>query len=136
MEDLSLFTNEERKDFDSEIKLIDEDLKSMFSDHELKRISELIKLGIDNGVYARSEHGINQLLKNIKTSSILIREVGLKRSSIVAVLLYPMCEREIISASDLAKEFGEDIEPIINGLLKVNSLYVKNEVIEIGRAHV
>ena len=130
MEDLSLFTNEERKDFDSEIKLIDEDLKSMFSDHELKRITELIKLGIDNGVYARSEHGINQLLKNIKTSSILIREVGLKRSSIVAVLLYPMCEREIISASDLAKEFGEDIEPIINGLLKVNSLYVKNEVIE------
>ena len=90
----------------------------------------MLKQGIEKDIYTRTENGINLLLKNINTSIILMKEVGLKKSSIIAALLYPLCESGIVTSAEVAAEFGKDIENIIEGLLKVNSLYVKNEVIE------
>ena len=56
--------------------------------------------------------------------------MGLKKHSLLAVILYPLCSNGLISTAQLAKEFGPDIETILNGLIKINSLYVKDEVIE------
>lgn len=130
MTDLSFFTEEEKEELKSKLRLFEEDFKNIFTAEEISKIKFLLKQGIDKEVYTRTENGINLLLKNINTSITLMKEVGLKKSAIVAALLYPLSESGIISSSEIAAEFGADIENIIEGLLKVNSLYVKNEVIE------
>ncbi len=130
MTDLSFFTEEEKAELKTKLKLFEEDFKNIFSDQEIQRIKSLLKQGIEKDIYTRTENGINLLLKNINTSIILMKEVGLKKSSIIAALLYPLCESGIVTSAEVAAEFGKDIENIIEGLLKVNSLYVKNEVIE------
>lgn len=130
MEETAFFTPNERTEFIAKYKILSEEARPLFTPQEWLRIRQLIKEGIAQGIYRRTPQGLNLLLKNLNTAFILFKEIGLKKSALVAVILYPLCEQGMISVTDLGKEFGEDIETILNGLLKTNSLYVKNEVIE------
>ncbi|MGL4292294.1 MAG: RelA/SpoT family protein [Bacteroidales bacterium] len=130
MEETAFFTPKEKSEFIAKYKILRNEARSLFTEAEWKRIHELIKQAIAKGIYGRTPQGLNLLLKNMNTAVVLFKEIGLKKSALIAVILYPLCEHGIISVDELGKEFGEDIETILNGLLKTNSLYVKNEVIE------
>lgn len=130
MEETAFFTPTEKLEFIAKYKVMSEEARSLFTKQEWLRIRELVRKGIDMGIYQRTPQGLNLLLKNLNTTLVLFKEIGLKKSALIAVILYPLCEHGIISVQELGKEFGEDIEAILNGLLKTNSLYVKNEVIE------
>ncbi|MEG1187111.1 MAG: RelA/SpoT family protein [Bacteroidales bacterium] len=130
MEETAFFTPKEKTEFIAKYKILSEEARPLFTPQEWLRIRQLIKDGIAQDIYRRTPQGLNLLLKNLNTAFILFKEIGLKKSALVAVILYPLCEQGMISVTDLGQEFGEDIETILNGLLKTNSLYVKNEVIE------
>ena len=130
MEETAFFTPTEKTEFIAKYKILAQEARGLFATSEWLRIRQLVKAGIERGVYERTPQGFNLLLKNIDTTLILFREIGLKKSALVAVILYPLCEKEMVTVGELGEEFGEDIEAIMTGLLKTNSLYVKNEVIE------
>ncbi|MEG1615303.1 MAG: RelA/SpoT family protein [Bacteroidales bacterium] len=130
MEEKAFFTPEEKTEFIAKYRIMNQQARPLFTQKEWLRIRALIREAVDKEVYTRTEQGLNLLLKNLNTTVILWQEVGLKKSALVAVMLYPLVDRGLISVKELHDEFGEDIEAIITGLLKVNSLYVKNEVIE------
>lgn len=130
MEENLFFTPQEKSEFLTKYKYAYKHASSFLTQAEWQRVNELVLSAIQQGEYGRTPEGINLLLKNINTAIILYQEIGLKKSSLLAVLLYPLCANHSISVTELGEEFGEDLMPILNGLLKVNTLYVKNEVIE------
>ena len=130
MERNDFFTTEEKLEFIDRYKSIARASVDLFTGAERRQLRRHIEEGVARGAYDRTPQGFNLLLKNLNTMAILLHEVGLKKSALVATLLYPLCEDDIVSVDELGREWGADIKTILTGLLKVNSLYVKNEVIE------
>ena len=54
MTDLSFFTEEEKAELKTKLKLFEEDFKNIFSDQEIQRIKSLLKQGIEKDIYTRS----------------------------------------------------------------------------------
>lgn len=130
MEETGFFTPTEKTEFIAKYKVLAHEARELFAASEWLRLRQLVRAGIEQGVYERTPQGFNLLLKNMDTTLILCREIGLKKSALIAVMLYPLCEKEMVTVEELGKEFGEDLVSILTGLIKTNSLYVKSEVIE------
>lgn len=94
-----------------------------------QRIRSLIDGAVKSGHYLHDENGVNQLLRNIHTALILSKEVGLEKSTLVAVLIYHLVELGFLSAADAEKEFGDDVGLLIKGLIKTNRLYASKATV-------
>jgi GTP pyrophosphokinase len=49
---------------------------------------------------------------------------------VIAILLYNLCKSDHISSDELRKTWGEDITKLIQGLLKISTLYSKSPAVE------
>ncbi|MCH5327869.1 MAG: bifunctional (p)ppGpp synthetase/guanosine-3',5'-bis(diphosphate) 3'-pyrophosphohydrolase [Coprobacter sp.] len=130
MAEESYFTEEEKKEFIEAYKTLQETSRSLIGEDDARRIRQWITEAIDSGNYLRDKHGINVLLRNIHTALVLSKEVGLERSTLIAVLLYNVALCEFLSMERIEKEFGADIAKIIRGLIKANGLYAKQATVE------
>ena len=99
--------------------------KEEMSDKEVKRLREIITQGIDFGYAQRDKYGINPTVRHLNTALLLIEHIGPDKNMVISVLLYHLCRSEYISLDDIKNEFGDDIQSIVNGLLKVSELYKK-----------
>ncbi|MCP9611099.1 RelA/SpoT family protein [Coprobacter tertius] len=124
------FTPAERSDFLESYRSLSRSSRSLIGEKDFLRIRKLIAHAIESGNYLHDKNGINVLLRNMNTALILSKEVGLERSTLIAVLLYHVVQCDSLSLEDIKKEFGTDITKIINGLIKANSLYAKQEIVE------
>lgn len=71
------------------------------------------------GCYGRDKNGINGLLRNIDTALIATTEIGLKRTSVIALLLYRPVMKKIITLDEVKTTFDADVTLIISRLLKI-----------------
>ena len=78
----------------------------------------------------RNVFGLNTLLCSLQTALIAVNDIGLKRDSVLAVLVYNSYVSGIFSLDDIAREFGKGVATIIGGLARVRELYKKNPAIE------
>ncbi len=88
-------------------------------------VRHILRRTIDNGNLSQQS-----LLKNLHTALITITEIGLGRSTVIAVLLHDAVVGGIISHEDLRKRFGNSAAVIVSGLIRANELYRKNAAIE------
>jgi GTP pyrophosphokinase len=79
---------------------------------------------------SRDVFGLNPILSSLQTAMILVNETGLKRDSVLAVLLHYSVDAGLISIDDVAHEYGESVARILHGLQRIQELYKKNPVIE------
>lgn len=95
---------------------------------------ELAKLYIGNaireGSISRNIFGLNPVVLSLQTALIAVREIGLKRDGVLAIILYNNVLSGHTSVEDIRKDFGEGVYNIINGLVRIQELYKKNPVIE------
>ena len=95
---------------------------------------ELTKLYIGNaireGSISRNIFGLNPVVLSLQTALIAVREIGLKRDGVLAIILYNNVLSGHTSVEDIRKDFGEGVYNIINGLVRIQELYKKNPVIE------
>ena len=82
------FTEEEKKQFFSKYKQLLRHLYSFLKKEDLSKMKELMKRVVALDCYGRDKNGINGLLRNIDTALIATVEIGLKRTSVIALLLY------------------------------------------------
>ncbi|MDL2224375.1 RelA/SpoT family protein [Bacteroidales bacterium OttesenSCG-928-M06] len=94
------------------------------------KVTKYIGNAIEKSGYGKDVYGLNILLRNIHTALIIAEEIGLKRSSILAVLLFQLIINKQCSIEQITKDFGEDTSLIIHGLIKIHELYEKNAVID------
>ena len=130
MGDTAFLTEDERPVFLDSYKVLVRLSGEIISWDERTRMKALIKNAMENGAYLRDKNGLSLLLRNVQTAMILSKEVGLERSMLIAVLLYHLVEKEVLSAQNIQSEFGEDVVSIIRRLLKANSLYSRHAAID------
>ena len=130
MEDTVFLTEDEHTVFLDSYKVLVRLSNEIISWEERNRIKAMIQNAMENGVYLRDKNGLSLLLRNVQTAMILSKEVGLERSMLIAVLLYHLVEKEVLSAQNIQSEFGEDVVSIIRRLLKANSLYSRHAAID------
>ncbi|MCC8094950.1 MAG: HD domain-containing protein [Tannerellaceae bacterium] len=123
------FTPEEKKLFFSTYRQLLRSLQPFIQKDDIRKMRSLMVRVIALDCYGRDKNGINGLLRNIDTALIAAGEIGLKRTSIIAVLLYRSVMEQIITKEEVEEAFGEDALLIINRLLKTSELYARNTAV-------
>lgn len=83
----------------------------------------------DNRVQ-RDTFGLNPLVKDMQTAVIVAEEIGMKRASILGIMLHENVRNGACTPEEVQAAFGEDVAGIIRGLIRVNELYSKSPTIE------
>ena len=83
----------------------------------------------DNRVQ-RDTFGLNPLVKDMQTAVIVAEEIGMKRASILGIMLHESVRNGACTTEEVQADFGEDVAGIIRGLIRVNELYSKSPTIE------
>ena len=126
----NLLTKGERKDF---LKTYKDFLKSAgdsISAEDIRKIKNLLSWTIDSREQLMDVYGLNLLLRNLHTALIISDEIGLKGTSLIAVMLANGVTDNHFSLDEIKKNFGEDVSIIIHGLIKTQELYAKNVAVE------
>ena len=129
------FTEEEKKQFFSKYKQLLRHLYSFLKKEDLSKMKELMKRVVALDCYGRDKNGINGLLRNIDTALIATTEIGLKRTSVIALLLYRPVMKKIITLDEVKTTFDADVTLIISRLLKTSDLYARNTAVDSENFH-
>lgn len=100
------------------------------SPSEEKYLIHIIKKGIREGIYEKDDNRYYYLDIVLNTLLIVIEEIGLKKASVIANVLYRPAICKIISVNEIARNFDEEVVDIVNGLLKVNDLGATQATLE------
>ena len=74
--------------------------------------------------------GLNPILFSLETAQIAIKEIGLKRDAVIAILTFNSVINEFSTIENIQKTFGEGVYTIVKGLLRLHELYKKTPVVE------
>ncbi len=97
---------------------------------DVRRIREITERGVEGNQLKRDRFGFNPTLRHLTTALALCEKVSPDRNMIIAMLLYGLCQTELLPEEQLKKDWGEDIAKLVHGLLKVSSLYSKQVAVE------
>ena len=78
----------------------------------------------------RNVFDLNPILSAFQTAQTVVDEIGLRRDSVLAVLLRPSIEQGILTVDEVKFQLGESVARILHGLQRIQELYQKNPVIE------
>lgn len=129
------FTEEERKDFFSKYRHLVRSLYSFLHREDIRKMRELMQRVVALDCYGRDKNGINGLIRNINTALIATTEIGLKRTSVIALLLYRPVLKKVITLEEVEKTFDADVTLIIQRLLKTSDLYARNTAVNSENFH-
>lgn len=135
METLPFFTPEEKKEFFTKYRLLLRNLYSFLEKDDISKMKNLMKQVVAKECYGRDKNGINGLLRNIDTALIATTEIGLKRTSVLALLLYRPVYKGVITNEEVKELFGEDITLMIQRLLRTSDLYARNTTVNSENFH-
>lgn len=129
------FTEEERKDFFSKYRQLVRSLYSFLHREDIRKMRELMQRVVALDCYGRDKNGINGLIRNINTALIATTEIGLKRTSVIALLLYRPVLKKVITLEEVEKTFDANVTLIIQRLLKTSDLYARNTAVNSENFH-
>ena len=129
------FTEEERKDFFSKYRQLVRSLYSFLHREDIRKMRELMQRVVALDCYGRDKNGINGLIRNINTALIATTEIGLKRTSVIALLLYRPVLKKVITLEEVEKTFDADVTLIIQRLLNTSDLYARNTAVNSENFH-
>ena len=135
METLPFFTAEEKKEFSAKYRTLLRNLYSCLEKEDIPKMKQLMKQVVAQECYGRDKNGINGLLRNIDTALIASVEIGLRRTSILALLLYRPVYKNVITLNKVRELFDEDVVLIIQRLLKTSELYARNTAVNSENFH-
>ena len=129
------FTEEERKDFFSKYRQLVRSLYSFLQKEDIRKMRELMQRVVALDCYGRDKNGINGLIRNINTALIATTEIGLKRTSVIALLLYRPVLKKAVTLEEVEKTFDADVTLIIQRLLKTSDLYARHTAVNSENFH-
>lgn len=126
----NLLNTEEQQDFIKTYRDLLRSIGETVLPEDRVKVKSYIEKAVEKDGYGKDLYGQNILIRNIHTALIVASEIGLKRSSILAVLLYQLVIDKHCSIDQITTDFGEDTSHIIHGLVKIHELYGKNAAID------
>ena len=68
----------------------------------------------------RNVFGMNSIIKDMQTAVIVSEEIGMRRASILGIMLHESVKCGFCSLESVQQEYGEDVAGIIRGLVKID----------------
>lgn len=124
------FTQEELAETTRLLSLLSKSVADTLWPDDERKLRRQIMQAIHEGRLKRDAFGLNPILQGLRTAEIAVNEIGLKRDSVLSILLYYGVVTESSTLDNIKAEYGEGVAHIIHGLVKVQELYKKNPVIE------
>lgn len=78
----------------------------------------------------RDIFGLNPIINDMQTAVIVAEEIGMRRASILGLMLHDSVYNGCCQLDEVKRNFGEDVAGIIQGLIRVQELYTKSPTIE------
>ena len=130
MEEKFVFTEEEKHACEALTKEIHEMLNDTLSGTDVERLRIHIHSEIEARHIERDRFGLNPVLKALMTAKVAVGDIGLRRDSLLAIMLYESVLRGHYDTTLARKDFGEGVATILQGLVRVQELYSKTPVVE------
>lgn len=113
---------------------LSQELRDKLSDYmkpdDEQKLTMQLRAALDAGKVVRNAFGLNPIVCALQTACICVENIGLKRDSVLAVMLYELVLDGSLSVQQVETDYGKGVAGIIHGLVKVQSLYKKNPIIE------
>lgn len=93
-------------------------------------LRNIIKDGITQGIYKKGDNKYYYLIIVLNTVQIVINEIGLKKASVIANILYRPVMNNLLSIEQIEKKFDKEVADIVKGLTKVNDLEANQTTLE------
>ena len=130
MEENIFFKEEERKQLFTLYKQLIRLSGDTLLKDDCRKVKQQLMEFIENGQLPRNAFGMNPIIKDMQTAVIVGEEIGMKRASIISIMLHEPVKYGLCSIDFVKEEYGEDVAGIIRGLVKINELYTKSPTIE------
>lgn len=130
MEEKLIFTSEEYEKAQLLMKKLLQNANNSFLQDDEAKLTQHIEKELEGGMLQRDVFGLNPILYALQTADIGVEEIGLKRDSIIATILYNSVVNNSTSIEGIEKNFGKGVAQIIHGLVRIQELYKKNPIIE------
>lgn len=124
------FTSEEHQKLREIFRQILMESRDILSIDDLKMLRKQISQAIREGYMARDRHGINPVFHNLGTAATLCEMVSADRNMIVAIMIHQLCREGIMTVGQVSSVWGDDVARLVNGLLKVATLYGSHGVVK------
>lgn len=130
MEEKFVFTEEEKHACEALTKEIHEMLNDTLTGTDVERLRTHIHSEIEARHIERDRFGLNPVLKALMTAKVAVGDIGLRRDSLLAIMLYESVLRGHYDTTLARKDFGEGVATILQGLVRVPELYSKTPIVE------
>lgn len=130
MEEKFVFTEEEKHACEALTKEIHEMLNDTLTGTDVERLRTHIHSEIEARHIERDRFGLNPVLKALMTAKVVVGDIGLRRDSLLAIMLYESVLRGHYDTTLARKDFGEGVATILQGLVRVQELYSKTPIVE------
>ena len=130
MEEIFIYTDEEKEESELILGELKETLGQSFLENDLPKLREHLHGSIADNTIRRNVFGLNPILCALQTAAIAVKDIGLKRDSVIAILLHQSVQRGTLSLEEIENRFGDGVSRIIHGLIHIQTLYQKTPVIE------
>lgn len=114
--------NKEARQYFSTYKDALKALDNSISKEDLDKLRKVIKQSLKQKIYKVDQNKGDLLLLNISTVLILVQEIGLRSSSVIATMLFRPVLEGVLTIKDVEKTFDKDIASIVEGIIKVTDL--------------
>lgn len=130
MEEKFVFTEEEKHACEALTKEIHEMLNDTLTGTDVERLRTHIHSEIEARHIERDRFGLNPVLKALMTAKVAVGDIGLRRDSLLAIMLYESVLRGHYDTTLARKDFGEGVATLLQGLVRVQELYSKTPIVE------
>lgn len=139
MTTMSFLTKGEKKQFLQAYKQLLVSVEGTYTHKEFVELKAIIRKAVEEEAYTSSGLEIHPLVELVYAALIISEEIGLKRASVISVLLYSLVDKQkkdgkqksaFLEYKEIRQKFGEDVEIIIKGLVNISKLYQKDAAID------
>ncbi|MCB9233442.1 MAG: RelA/SpoT family protein [Bacteroidia bacterium] len=123
MDTTTEFLEKERKDILNAYRSLMRVCYPISNKSDRKEIRKAFEYSLEAHKGARRKSGEPYIFHPISVAKIVVREVGLDPTSVVCALLHDVVEDTFAELEDIRREFGREVEVIIDGLTKISGVF-------------
>ena len=130
MNEVFTFTPEEKEQTLLILERLRNAIGETFTQEDETHLREDIHHAFENHQIRRDVFGLNPILHALQTAEIAVNEIGLKRDGVISILMQTSVIDGYQTLADIKRKYGDNVEHIIGGLLRIHDLYKRNPIIE------
>jgi GTP pyrophosphokinase len=97
---------------------------------DLQQTALLKRILLETIKISNSESAFSELVADMKSAVTAVEELNVRQSSVVAILLFYAVSKGSFPIERVKSEFGDEVDVIVHGLLKVNEFSDKKSAVE------